>query len=790
MLVVATASAFAATAVVVARARPAGRSMSAMPVLTVGLGSALLAATSSGAPTGLVVPDVLARGVLALAMVLLGSKASSAAVLIGSVVAMGASVGSGLGWASFAIFGALAALMLARVPWPTLELVCVAGLVQVALRFESPATLGSAMFATLILVPLAASGLVHLGAPVRRKAIHATSAVGALALVSTAPWVVTLLIAQPSLSQGDRAATDALEAARKGDIRRASSHFLTASKAFSEAERLVGSWWTRPARVVPIVGRNATAVEAMARAGTRLTTTAAATAHTIDPSGIRLEAGVVPLHRIRALDPPLQRSRGALVAAERLLRKTSTPWLIPPVGGRLAGAMRTVASARRDTTNVLAMVRVVPAILGGEGPRRYFLAMQTPSEARATGGLMGNFGEITADGGKLQLVRVGRSADLNAAGDPSQRRLAAPPDYIRRYAGFHPEAEWRNVNLSPHFPSVAAVIGALYPQSGGQPIDGVISVDPLGLAALLKVVGPVPVAGLDQPLTAKNAGEILLFQQYLRFEADNEERVEFLGEAAAAVWARMTAGGLPSPASLANVLSPAFDAKHFLFASRHPEEQRLFETLDVDGGLPPVRDDSLAVVTQNAGGNKIDWFLQRSVRYRVQVNPETRLLTARLDLRLVNAAPSTGLPPIVIHATKPGIPPGENRTYLSVFTPWALDSATVDHKPILMESGLERQRRVYSAFVSIPPEGAVEVSLALSGHLPRRQYSLDVFKQTTVRPDDFTLEVGLAPGWHVSGLDELDKRDDRRATRRERLTADLQVRLIPKRDRWWSIDAL
>ena len=786
LLVLVAASAFAATAAMtLAASRQPRRPAPARLVAGIAAASSVLAMASAGEPVGLAGLDVVARGAFGFVVVLLGSRASASSMLAGSVVAVAAGAAAGMAWAGAAIVGSLAAAALAGGTWPLLGLSCLAGLVQVALRLETPAPLGSAALAALILGPIVASGLRRLPVPSRRKAWRAALGVGGLVAATCAPWAITLLLAQPSLSQGDRAATDALEAARRGDLDTASARFGDASKAFATAQRAIGGWWTRPALFVPFVARNARAVDALARAGADLTTTAAATAPSVDPGGIRLEAGVVPLDRLRALDPPLRRSLAALAAAERRLEAATSPWVVPPVHGRLAGAVRQVRGARGDTTNVLAMVRVLPGMLGAHGPRRYFLAIQTPSEARATGGLIGNFGEVTADGGRLQLVRVGRSADLNSAGDVSRRHLAGPADYLRRYAGFHPETEWRNVNLSPHFPSVAEVIGDLYPQSGGQPIDGVISVDPLGLAALLEVVGPVPVAGLDQPLTARNAGEILLFRQYLSFQADNEQRVEFLGDAATAIWARMTAGRLPGPSTLGAALGPALDAKHFLFSSRHPEEQRLFERLGVDGGLPSVRGDSLAVVTQNAGGNKIDWFLKRSVRYDVRVDPSTRALAATLDLRLANEAPATGLPPIVIHSSRPDVPPGENRIYLSVFTPWSLAAATVDGRPLLMESGRERGRRVYSAFVTVPPGGTIAVSLQLSGRLPARRYSLDVFSQTTVHPDDFAVDVNLPSGWNVSRLDGLQQRDGRRATRSGPLTGDLTIQLAPRRNRSW-----
>ena len=95
-------------------------------------------------------------------------------------------------------------------------------------------------------------------------------------------------------------------------------------------------------------------------------------------------------------------------------------------------------SVREGKTATLA-TRLLPAILGGDGSRRYILAMQNPAEARATGGIFGNWAELTAANGKLELGAQGKSdAFYTPAG--SGRVLDAPADYVARYARFAPAA--------------------------------------------------------------------------------------------------------------------------------------------------------------------------------------------------------------------------------------------------------------------------------------------------------------------------------------------------------------
>src|SRR5690606_41485780 len=87
---------------------------------------------------------------------------------------------------------------------------------------------------------------------------------------------------------------------------------------------------------------------------------------------------------------------------------------------------------------------------------------------------------------------------------------------------------------------------------------------------------------------------------------------------------RLTTGDLPGPRRVADVLGPVVEGGHIQAYAVDEDQQRFFERLGLDGGLPPAEGDSLGVVVNNAVGNKVDLFLQRdeigraSCRERVQ----------------------------------------------------------------------------------------------------------------------------------------------------------------------------
>jgi hypothetical protein len=676
-------------------------------------------------------------------------------------------------WLAGAGFGVALGAASARLNARILRALSAGMTAEAALRLGRPGfALGTALVAAGVFALLLAGGALGLGRQPRRQSVRiGLAATGAAALVS-AFGVLAVVLARPDVEKGVSAATAAVAGGRVGDTTGAATGFNQAAGSFRAASGRLGSWWARPAMVVPVVARHSRALRAMARSGSELSDTGAQAAREAGGTPIQLANGAVPLDRIVSLQASARGALVSLTSADARLGEVRSPWLISPVSSRLDALSERVDQARRDVEVASAASEVAPAMLGADRPRRYFVALQTPVEERGSGGYMGNFGEISADRGRLRLERLGRSGDLSAAGNRRTRRLEGPPDYVARYSRFvDPKQPFANVNMSPHFPSVGQAMAGLYPQSGGRPVDGVIAVDPIGLAALLWAVGPVQVKEWPVPITAQNAEQVLLFDQYVRYPGD--ERVDFLSRFTDAVWQRLTTSS-PGVVDLARALSPVIAEKHIQLFSTNAGEEQVLDRLGVAGAMAPVQGDFLGVVTQNATGNKMDWFLRREVDYRARFDPGSRQVrsTARVTLR--NQAPTVGLPDYLIGSSlTPPPPKGVNRVYLSIYTPLGLSGARVDGRSTTVESDVEQGRSVFSVFVVIPAGGSAIIELDLKGRVEENGsgavYHLDLHRQPFLAPDTVTTSLDLAPGWRADqrsggrdGNERLELRADRR----------------------------
>jgi hypothetical protein len=743
-------------------------------VRTAAVVSAAGALFADGALTGWHVMDVVARAVLGFVIVLWGARTPGRTMMVSAVVAVIAASGARVHPVAAAAGGLVLPAALSRRRHPLVTGIASGLIVQVALRLSAPdVPAATAALACLILAPVVLSGLsssdVAFGRHTRRVAVM----VGVFALAATGLGLAAALMARPVLDEGISIVREEV-VDQGGGSESASDRLLAARSDFRKARRILGSWWARPAAALPLVGQHWRALRAGAVSGEQLSDLGLRTTRSFNLSGLYITDGQVPLDALVSLEPALGDAARTLGAVRRRLTDADSSWLLPPLGVRLDRARERVASAESGTTTAVRVLPHLPALLGSPSPRRYFLAVQTPAELRGSGGFMGNYGEVTADDGKLNLRRFGGIAEL-MGGDLSSRRLLAPGDFTKRYSRFLPEQEWGNVNLSPDFPTDARVIAGLYPQSGGEPIDGVVAIDPSGLASLLRVVGPVSVRSWPTALTAENITEVLLREQYAQFDQREVERQAFVTDVAEGVWGKLTSGSFPL-SRLLGALGPAIDGKHLQFFSTAVAEQRLFEELDAAGAMKHVDGDFLGVITQNAGANKLDVFLHRRVDYRVELDPGSGELRARVRVTLQNQAPRDGLPSYVVGQAIPPVPPGDNKLYLSIYTPWRLTEARIDGKRASVEVAEELDRQVYSSFVVVPAGGRTVVELDLTGRVVQGgSYRLTLHRQPTVAPDEVETAVSVPFGWRVGGL------VGTQAERRDRLEADRTYEVTVRR---------
>lgn len=754
LLVVAAVVGAAAVASVRQWAREVDRHP-ATGAVVVAAGALLGALAFDAAPTGMPAADAVLRAALVGLCAAAGTTAHRIMLVVSSALAVGVLVGasSPLDWAAAAALGgaAVLAVTLAR-PHGARG---TGGLVGAALgafvlTIEWGTTFAPSLAAAAVVLPLWVSGSFYARTRTRRGLLWAGVAVAVAALAATVGSVVAVVQARSAL-------TSAVDEARSGldvlgvnaDRDAAMASVASAEAAFAEGRARLEPWWARGGLAVPVVGQHLRAATDLAAAGEDLTRAASSVLAALDPATLRPVGGRVDLNAMAALDGSLQQADTAMGTGIERLDALRSPWLVPLLTERRDEFTDDLGEARSRAAGVRDGIALARQLLGEDGSRRYLLVVQTLSEARATGGWWGNWGFLDVDGGRIDLVQVGRMLELTP---PAPFDLSdVEPGFVERYGYIGLTSSLGRMNVVPDLPTVGRAVTTVFPQTGRGEVDGIIAIDPVGLAAMLRVTGPITVSGWPEPITSENAARVLLFDTYDRLAGG--ERVDVIGEVASTAWRALLAVDGADLRTLVEALRPTVKGKHLQVFSTDPAEQAELERLGIAGALAPVQGDTLAVVTQNLSASKVDWFLERSTSYDVVVDPATGAVEAELVVRLRNTAPRSGVSDEVIgfgDRTRPELT-GTNRTWISVYSPLALRSATLDGTPVEVGSAAEFGRWNHTAVVVVPPEGGVsEVRLRLAGTFaPGEGYRLDVTRQPLPRTDPLAVTVRAAEGWRV-----------------------------------------
>jgi UDP-N-acetylmuramyl pentapeptide phosphotransferase/UDP-N-acetylglucosamine-1-phosphate transferase len=680
--------------------------------------------------------------------------------------------------------------------WPTPTAVAVLVAVSLALavlavlvgRAVVAAWLGGAVAAILVAVVAgeAARGQLEREPPrgLSKRARIVAWVVGAGLVFGIVPTVAAIPNVRTLMERGRAAAARALAAARDGDDAGAALGFRQAAAAFDEAHTKLNGVSLLGGLVVPGLAPNLRAARTLADVGRDLAHAGERVTDTVDPSSLHVVDGRLPLDQVRLVAPALHDGAHTLVEALAKLRSIDDPYLVPVISDTLHKIEAQLAQSTGEAQRAAAAAELGPEVFGARGERTYLLVVQNNAELRATGGLIGDWAVMRVVDGKVSVGPMQKTGVWNSAlASIPNPRLDAPADYHRRYDHEDPQHQLQTINLSPDFPTVGRALMSQGAQVGLPHLDGVLAVDPVGLAALLELTGPVPVSGWPVDIDSGNVVNVTLRDAYTAF-GETAARTDFLGDVAKVVVDDATSGDLGAPARLARVLGAAAHEGHLLLAFARPQEQRLAAELNVAGGLAPVRSDTLAVNSQNAGANKIDFYLHRHIEYRVHLAPDpgnrTARVTARLTIELDNTAPDKGLPEIVIGPNPPNAPPaGVNRSFVSVYTPLGVDRMSIDGAQSTFSAGQEVGRGVYSQVVDIPALSSRTLQFDLSGRVrlePGGWYELDLGHQPTLDPDRVQVSVDVPAGWTVADAPGLARPFDQRASGEVVLGRDRQLR--------------
>jgi hypothetical protein len=651
---------------------------------------------------------------------------------------------------ALAAVAAASAVGATRKNWAWLRSVSAGLVLQVLAHSEAGWPFGATVaMAVAVGLLIFVAGLLRRPFAVRRRVYLTLGGLAAIGFVAITGFAVAAASARSSLEQGNRQARDGLRLLNEGHLAEASVALDAAARSFQRADSSLSRPWAWPATLVPFLAQHRNAIVDLSDAAAREVDVAAEALRAIDPERLRLVNGVIDLDAVAGLEAPVITLQASMASLDRTIQAVQSPWLVAPLQRRLADLADELDEYAERSDTFLAAARIAPGLLGADGPRTYFVAFTTPAESRGLGGFMGSYAEIVVDNGRVEVTELGQVHDLNEQGREVTARTVTGPDHFLEHYGRYgftsaptggtSTGAWLNITIPPDFPTVAQVIAQLYPQSGGSAPDGVFALDVFALAALLELTGPISVPGVDEPITAQNAAQFLLKDQYRI--ADRDTRTDLLESVARETVDVLLTSALPPPVDIGRVLGPQAAQGRLVAWSPQPEVQDFLAKVRMDGALPDAAGgDGVAVAVNNAAASKIDVYLERDISYDVDYDPVTGETTGEMVVTFRNTAPASGLPDYVTNIG-PGFDRGTALLLTVVYTQLPVTGSTMDGEPVVLAGGDELGWRRWTTMVAVPPGGERTLRLSMAGVLPPECYRFVTRPQPLNEPENLTLTV-------------------------------------------------
>lgn len=491
-----------------------------------------------------------------------------------------------------------------------------------------------------------------------------------IVLVLAIAWVgIRAVMAKGELQSAIPLATQIRSQIVSGDGQAAGKTFAELAPHAAKAATLTGDPVWRACEFVPFVGSNLTAMRQVSSIVDELVQSAAEPLTQIvgdvKVADFKPVDGALDVQPLVAVQPQIRTANVALAKASHDAALIDSTQTLSPVTDAVAELQRVVTAAAASVDTLDRAVRLLPAMLGADGPRNYLILVQSPGELRATGGVSGAMAIIHTENGKITLAQQASSEDFKSTDAPV---LPLPADTVGIYGDITGRFV-QSANLTPDFALTGALTREMWRLQFGLEVDGVLTVDPATLGYLLKATGPINLP-TGEVLTSDNAVQMLVRDVYATY-TDKTEQDDFFATAASAVFAKVSAGQA-DPKKLIQAFARAGSEGRLLVWSAHDSEQQDLADTTLAGALPvsDARTTRFGVYLNDSTGGKMDTYLDVKVALGQQECGTDGRPSYGVGVTLTNTAPAdagTSLPSRATGGGVYGVTPGNVQTIVSVY---------------------------------------------------------------------------------------------------------------------------
>lgn len=413
------------------------------------------------------------------------------------------------------------------------------------------------------------------------------------------------------------------------------------------------------------------------------------------------------------------------------------------VKGTIESSQTVLSQLNEFGPDIKVALRTIPGLLGVDtGEKRYMIIMQNDKELRATGGFWTYLATFKINNALLSSDFTSYNSyyidDVLDVIDPYTTFPTVPAAYQRHLKVERMFA--RDANIYADLPSSVDQFLTFWDlaqpivPSEIKPVDGVVVIDTTVLQELFEITGPVTVNGFTY-----DADNVVLQLERIASLNIQEQvnRKKVLGDLMEAMlvnvfesernlWPKLIEKGidLAYRKHIAGVLINEEDA----------EAQAILERYNLAGTInTEVEGDYAYVVQTNLGGDKTNWFTDKTVTHELANENGQWVRTVRINYNYVRPGPE------YIDFIK------RFRDWVRVYVPAEAEFVSLDGSEDPIEEGEELGRKYFAGFVTAGPDETREVVFKYT--IPEElvnmdgEYKLFIQKQLGVPTEPVTVTV-------------------------------------------------
>ncbi len=442
-------------------------------------------------------------------------------------------------------------------------------------------------------------------------------------------------------------------------------------------------------------------------------------------------------------------------------RDSSFPFGLGRVRELVARAEGDVSRALASVADLRSLLALYRAAGGFDQKKTYLILLQNSMELRPTGGFIGSVAIVSVEEGVMETPVV---QDVYAL-DGQLKGHVDPPTPVKELLR---QEHWylRDSNWDPDFRVSGEKAAWFYEKETGQTVDGVVAITSSLLTQLLAVTGPIDLPDYNDRVTRENFFGKSLFYTKADFFPGSTQKKDFLGSLTTAILGRVTRGNHADAAGVLRVMMRELAAGEIQFWFPHIQAQAIAEQAGWAGALvrtvpcetvePSCMVERIGLVEGNMGVNKVNFFITRSVKSRVDISDD-----GGIDGTIAITYQNTSTDDAALTGG------GTYLTYLRAYLPpdALVVSATLDGEEIPTTNAKDRTvpyrdpdetvdgSAVAGFAFTVPPASARTVTITYRRGIPisfedgQAEFAIVFRKQPGVTDAPLDLAIGYPAGW-------------------------------------------